>query len=107
MYRDILIEGISPEGFQRHLNVLDKVVFTSGGDAVNEGGRVLSKLGNRVALFAQVDNGPVGKAICADLLNAGVDTSKLVKNEQSRSSTSFVCINESGRTYLFSGQRDK
>ncbi|WP_033125624.1 carbohydrate kinase family protein [Eubacterium sp. ER2] len=98
--QDILIEGISPEGFQRHLNVLDKVVFTSGGDAVNEAA-VLSKLGNRVALFAQVDNGPVGKAICADLLNAGVDTSKLVKNEQSRSSTSFVCINESGEHTFF------
>ncbi len=98
--QDILIEGIEPSDFCNPVTVLDRVIFTSGGDATNEA-VILSRLGNRTALVAKVDRGTAGDAIYLDLQREGVDTSQIVRDGNSRSTTSFVMINSQGNHNFF------
>ena len=98
--QDILIEGIEARDFCNPVTILDRVIFTSGGDATNEA-VVLSRLGNRTALVAKVDRGTVGDAIYLDLQRAGVDTSQIIRDGNSRSTTTFVMINSRGDHNFF------
>lgn len=98
--QDILIDGMSREGFDRPVTVLKDVVFTSGGDATNEA-VVLSRLGSRTALIARVDHGPVGNFLCMDLESEGVEIKYLVKAKDSRSTSAFVVLGENGEHTFF------
>lgn len=98
--QDILLEGIEEEDFKNSVTVLKRVVFTSGGDATNEA-VVLSRLGNRTALLAKIDAGMAGNSVYQDLQNEGVDTSQIVRDENSRSTTAFVAIDSKGNHKFF------
>lgn len=98
--QDILIEGMKESGFQNHMNILRGAVFTSGGDATNEA-VVLSRLGNKTALIAKVDDGPVGNAILMDLQKEGVDISQIKQDSDCKSSTAFIAINENREHTFF------
>lgn len=98
--QDILIEGISRENFGEPVTVLKKVIFTSGGDAANEA-VVLGRLGSRVGLIAKIDKGPVGDALYRNLKNEGVDISQLYRDNDSRSTTAFVVLEEDGEHRFF------
>ena len=59
------------------------------------------RLGSRTALIAKVDKGTAGAAIYFDLQNEGVDTTQIVRDGNSRSTTSFVAINSAGGHNFF------
>lgn len=98
--QDILIDGMSREGFDHSVNVLKEAVFTSGGDATNEA-VVLSRLGSRTALAARVDKGTVGNFLSSNLKEEGVETKYLVRAEDSRSTSAFVVLGENGEHTFF------
>lgn len=98
--QDILLEKMEAENFEKPVNILDRAVFTSGGDATNEA-VILSRLGNKTALIAKVDKGTAGSAIFLDLKQAGVDTSQIVRDENSRSTTTFIAIDSRGDHVFF------
>lgn len=98
--QDILLEGIEEEDFKNSVTVLKRAVFTSGGDATNEA-VVLSRLGNKTALLAKIDTGMAGNAVYQDLRNEGVDTSQIVRDEHSRSTSAFVAIDSAGNHKFF------
>lgn len=98
--QDILIEGISRDSFDNPVTILERAVFTSGGDATNEA-IVLGRLGSRSGLIAKIDNGPVGNALCRDLEKEGVDISYLYRDDKSRSTTAFVVLGEEGEHKFF------
>ena len=105
--QDILLEGLEEKHFKNPVTVLDRVIFTSGGDATNEA-VVLSKLGNRTALIAKVDDGAAGNAVYLDLVSEGVDTSQIVRDCKSKSTTAFVAIDAEGghRFFLSKGKNE-
>lgn len=98
--QDILIEGMEESGFHNNVNIVNRATFTSGGDATNEA-VVLSRLGDRTALLAKVDKGPVGNAVYLDLKNEGIDVSQIVRDKNCVTSTCFVAINNEGEHTFF------
>lgn len=98
--QDILIDGMSKEGFDHPVNILKEAVFTSGGDATNES-VVLSRLGSRTSLAARVDRGTVGNFLSSNLEEEGVGTKYLVRAEDSRSTSAFVVLGENGEHTFF------
>ena len=54
--QDVLLEKMEAQDFEKSVHILERAVFTSGGDATNEA-VILSRLGNKTALIAKVDKG--------------------------------------------------
>ncbi len=98
--QDILIEGMNKESFAEPVTVLKKVTFTSGGDATNEA-IILSRLGNSTALAAKIDKGAAGNSIYAELQKEDVDTSYMVQDKNSQSTSTFVVIGKDGKHNFF------
>lgn len=98
--QDILIRGMKPESFENTVTSLEETVFTSGGDAANEA-VVLSRLGSRTALAAKIDTGVVGDALYRELMGEGIDTTYLVRDPDSRSTTAFIALGDEGHHTFF------
>ena len=74
--QDVLLEKMEAQDFEKSVHILERAVFTSGGDATNEA-VILSRLGNKTALIAKVDKGTAGSSIFLDLNQA---TGMILKN---------------------------
>lgn len=98
--QDVLLEKMEAQDFEKSVHILERAVFTSGGDATNEA-VILSRLGNKTALIAKVDKGTAGSSIFLDLNQAGVDTSQIVRDGNSRSTTTFIAIDSNGNHVFF------
>ena len=63
---------------------------------------------NRTALIAKVDDGAAGNAVYLDLVSEGVDTSQIVRDCKSKSTTAFVAIDAEGghRFFLSKGKNE-
>lgn len=101
--QDIVMTNLElrPEKFFQNATCADELIFTSGGDAINES-VTLAKLGNKVALLARLDTSPVGNMILEDI-KGHVDTSLLVRVKDCRIPSVVVAIQPGGEHYFLLG----
>ncbi|MCG4877836.1 hypothetical protein L0N00_15515, partial [Eggerthella lenta] len=66
--QDIVMTNLelNTEKFFQNATCAEELIFTSGGDAVNES-VTLAKLGDRASLLARLDCSPVGNMILEDI----------------------------------------
>lgn len=87
--------------FFQNATCAEELIFTSGGDAVNES-VTLAKLGDQSALLARLDCSPVGNMILEDI-ERYIDTSLLVRREDCRVPSVVVAIQPDGEHYFLVG----
>lgn len=101
--QDIVMTNLelNTEKFFQNATCAEELIFTSGGDAVNES-VTLAKLGNHAALLARLDCSSVGEMILSDIQKY-VDTSLLVRKEDCRVPSVVVAIQPGGEHYFLLG----
>lgn len=101
--QDIVMTNLelNTEKFFQNATCAEELIFTSGGDAVNES-VTLAKLGDKPALLARLDCSPVGNMILEDIQKY-VDTSLLVRKEDCRVPSVVVAIQPGGEHYFLLG----
>ena len=101
--QDIVMTNLEldTEKFFQNATCAEELIFTSGGDAVNES-VTLAKLGNHAALLARLDCSEVGDMILGDIRKY-VDTSLLVRREDCRVPSVVVAIKPGGEHYFLLG----
>lgn len=101
--QDIVMTNLelNTEKFFQNATCAEELIFTSGGDAVNES-VTLAKLGDRASLLARLDCSPVGNMILEDI-EQHIDTSLLVRREDCRVPSVVVAIQPDGEHYFLVG----
>lgn len=101
--QDIVMTNLEldTEKFFQNATCAEELIFTSGGDAVNES-VTLARLGDKSALLARLDCSAVGNMILEDIQKY-VDTSLLVRVEDCRVPSVVVAIQPGGEHYFLLG----
>lgn len=99
--QDIVLKGIDKGALERDSTHAESTLTAVGGDAANQA-VVLSKLGNRVALIANMGKDPIGEQIFRSLEQDGVDMRYAIRDGILRSNLSVAVIKPDGeRSFLF------
>lgn len=99
--QDIVLKGIAKDALERDSTHAESTLTAVGGDAANQA-VVLAKLGNRVALIANMGKDPIGEQIFRSLEQDGVDMSYAIRDGILRSNLSVAVIKPDGeRSFLF------
>lgn len=97
MVADLLLQPVTPAVFTVDTTRVDSIDMMPGGDAMNQA-LALSGLGGlRVALCAQVGDDPFGHVLLEQARNRGVDTTHILCNPNTITSTSVVLIRPDGQ----------
>lgn len=92
---DVLAVPVDASVFTRTSTPAERIVFTSGGDAMNEA-IVLSHLGRRVRLISRIGTDAAGAYLKDACAKAGIDTQYLHEVDQLDTGVNIVLVGQDG-----------
>ena len=96
---DFMIRPVDAGVFTREVSYMDAAESNVGGDAANES-IVMGKLGNRVAILAEIGDDGTANELRSVFAKAGVNTDHLVVRKNKKTRTNIVLIRPDGERHF-------